>query len=650
MSTFVADIETKAVMEETLVSERAKAEEANALEGENDPWSMWGLSKKSTKKKKAKKRDTSCHDAPRCDAPADTSPTAVVEDSATILGSEIKRSIASKHVQDATETRTREVSFSNRNSSRSQVTKIPNTKNIKSESVGFPGLHSSKSTRRLEQIADLRARGIGDHIDLPQLIVCGDQSAGKSSVLEGLTGLPFPRQDGVCTKFATEIILQHSIGEQSITATILPSSSRSERFKIMLRRYRRQLQEFDELPVAIAEAGSLMGIRGFGDVKEGPAFAEDVLRIEVLGPVGLHLTVVDLPGLISVANEEQTEDDVQTVQGLVDSYVANPRTIILAVVQAGNDIANQGIIQKSRRVDKAGQRTVGVITKPDLINQGTEKRIALLAKNLDTTKLKLGYFLVKNPTPTELASGITPEQRQRGEVHYFQSSPWKEQALSMDRVGILSLRSYLQSLLDQHIERELPKVREEVKLLMKKTEVAIEALGEERPTTGHLRMFLSRLAMRFHGLTASALNGTYHEMDSVFFSDHDNDKHSTRLRALVHLLNTDFSDHMRQNGQKRKVIERELNIDCDVEDVPEDGQLLVTKSEMEVWVKEVSSPLARFQRDAQISRYTSIAEERNCPGIITMCFYPSFSSSSLAGGTRLQRIIWIICMKRSWAL
>ena len=277
--------------------------------------------------------------------------------------------------------------------------------------------------RRLEQIADLRARGIGDHIDLPQLIVCGDQSTGKSSVLKGLTGLLFPRQDGVCTKFATEIILQHSIDEQSITATIIPSSSRSERFKITLRSYRQQLKDFDELSVAIAEAGSLMGIRGFGDVKEGPAFAENVLRIEVLGPVGLHLTVVDLPGLISVANEEQTEDDVQIVQGLADSYVANPRTIILAVVQAGNDIANQGIIQKSRRVDKAGQRTVGVITKPDLINQGTEKRIALLAKNLDTTKLKLGYFLVKNPTPTELASGITPEQRQRGEVHYFQSSP-----------------------------------------------------------------------------------------------------------------------------------------------------------------------------------------------------------------------------------
>ena len=104
------------------------------------------------------------------------------------------------------------------------------------------------------------------------------------------------------------------------------------------------------------------------------------------------MTVVDLPGLISVANDELTEDDVRTVQDLVDSYVANPRTIILAVVQANNDIANQGIIQKTRRFDQAGERTVGIITKPDLINEGTQKRISLLAKNEDTTELKLGFF------------------------------------------------------------------------------------------------------------------------------------------------------------------------------------------------------------------------------------------------------------------
>ena len=189
-----------------------------------------------------------------------------------------------------------------------------------------------------------------------------------------------------------------------------------------------------------------MGIRGFKDIREGPAFGQDVLRIEVSGPIGLHLTVVDLPGMISVANEEQTDDDVETVQNLVDSYVSNPRTIILAVVQASNDIANQGIIQKSRRFDKKGLRTVGIITKPDLINTGTEKRIALLAKNQDTTKLKLGFFLVKNPTPSVLAHGISVDQRQMSSVIFRVASGkirlWTQRGLVYSLYGFIYRASW----------------------------------------------------------------------------------------------------------------------------------------------------------------------------------------------------------------
>jgi len=214
----------------------------------------------------------------------------------------------------------------------------------------------------------------------------------------------------------------------------------------------------------------------------------------------------------------------------------------LAVVQASNDIANQGIIQKSRRYDKQGQRTVGIITKPDLINTETEKRIALLAKNQDTTKLKLGFFLVKNSSPTELTQNITMDQRQKNEVLYFQTTPWKEQALDPDRVGVVSLRIYLQNLLDHHIERELPKVRSEIRKMIDNIENEIDHLGEDRPTLGHMRMFLSRLAMRIHNLTLSALNGTYHETDSVFFGQIGNELQSRRLRALVHQTNTGFAE------------------------------------------------------------------------------------------------------------
>ena len=454
-------------------------------------------------------------------------------------------------------------------------------------------LQSVKSTLRLEQIAGLRARGIGDHVDLPQLVVCEDPLAGKSSILEGITGLPFPRQDGVCTKFPTEIIFRHSEGERVIYASILPTASRPGQVKEKLHNYKRRLETFGELPESIAAAGSLMDIRGFEGVEEGPAFTEDVLRIEVTGPVGLHLTIVDLPGLISVTNDEQNDDDVQVVQTMVDSYLTNSRTIALAVVQATKDIANQGIIQKSRRFDLAGERTMGIITKPDLINRGTESRIARLAKNEDTTKLRLGFFLVRNPTPTEPATTISSSQRRAIEDKYFQSSPWKEQALNPARVGVTSLQHLLQGLLDQHMERELPKVREEIRHL-KRTDQDIGALGDERPTTSHLRIFLSHLAMQFHSLTLSALDGHYIDDNTTFFDDISAERHSRRLRALAHRLNLEFSTYMKDNGQKRKVIYSPPKSEGALDENVEEDLILVTEREMKDWVKEVLACLRSY--------------------------------------------------------
>jgi hypothetical protein len=75
-----------------------------------------------------------------------------------------------------------------------------------------------------------------------------------------------------------------------------------------------------------------MRIRGHDGLQDGPAFGADVLRIEVVGNTGLHLTVVDLPGLIAVTSDEQTDEDVELVASLVDNYLESSRTIILAVI------------------------------------------------------------------------------------------------------------------------------------------------------------------------------------------------------------------------------------------------------------------------------------------------------------------------------
>lgn len=454
---------------------------------------------------------------------------------------------------------------------------------------GHLDLGSRTVKQRLNQVDKIRANGVGDHIALPQLVVCGAQSAGKSSVLEGVTGIPFPRQDGVCTKFATEIILRHQPGDISITASIIPHSKQDDAKAKKLRDYRRHLKGYDELPEVISHASRLMGIRGFGpaDDSDAPAFAADVLRIEVVGDVGLHLTVVDLPGLVAV--DENHGGDINLVSDLVDSYLQNSRTIILAVVQAGNDIVTEPIIQRARSFDSAGERTVGIITKPDLINKGTEARVAKIINNEDETKLKLGFFLLKNPSPEELAKGLSASERNKAELGFFESTAWKDAGLKKSRLGIEALRSFLQKILEEHIEKELPKVRKEIQALLERTQNYLHDLGTERATVGDKRHFLTSMSMDFTGITQPAVDGIYNNVKSDFFAYEENELSVNRLRCQIQHLNTLFGDYMREKSYKRM-------INCGNEKRRDFGHLsevgdplYVHQSEFNDWVKKVST-------------------------------------------------------------
>ncbi|KAI7393449.1 hypothetical protein KC328_g6596 [Hortaea werneckii] len=380
--------------------------------------------------------------------------------------------------------------------------------------------------------------------------------------------------------------------ETEITASIIPSDHRDEASKVELRTFIRRLHGFQELPVVIEAAGELMGLKGYGTVQSGPAFGQDVLRIKVRGNTALNLTIVDIPGIIQVPNDEQDDNDVDTVHALVDSYISNPRTIILAVVQAGNDISNQPIIKKSKKLDKEGERTIGVITKPDLINDGTQSRIAALSRNEDTTKLKLGFFMVKNPSPKEMQDSISMFEREQKELKYFSSPPWKDAGLDRTRIGVAPLRRFLQDLLNRHTEREMPKVREEVRTLLKSTEKSISGLGEERPTTSHMRMFLSRLAMRYHNLTNAALIGDYDSSELEFFNTSHSE--SRRLRAFIHSVNTKYSEKMRLEGETVRIVSEpdESDDDLQIADLQEVAisqdrvrQLSVSEAKFTTWIK-----------------------------------------------------------------
>ncbi len=115
-------------------------------------------------------------------------------------------------------------------------------------------------------------------------------------------------------------------------------------------------------------------------------FSDDVLKIEICGPNQQHLSVIDVPGIFRNTTEGVTTDaDIEVVRNMVNHYMKNPRSVILAVVPANVDIATQEILKMAAKFDKEGQRTLSVLTKPDLVDKGAENRVIDLVEGKSST-------------------------------------------------------------------------------------------------------------------------------------------------------------------------------------------------------------------------------------------------------------------------
>lgn len=212
-------------------------------------------------------------------------------------------------------------------------------------------LQTDEQRRVLDTVSQVRKCGLDSILSLPQIVVCGDQSAGKSSVLEALTEIPFPRNDNLCTRFATEISLRRE-PVTSLTIRVIPDGARPQGEQDAMKAFSESITDFKDLPAIMDNAMRVMGISNADG--SGSAFAKDTLSIEIQGPDRPQLTLVDIPGLIQTSTKGVSEADVATVAEITDSYIEQPRTICLAVVAATNDAANQPILQRVRKFDPHG--------------------------------------------------------------------------------------------------------------------------------------------------------------------------------------------------------------------------------------------------------------------------------------------------------
>lgn len=456
-------------------------------------------------------------------------------------------------------------------------------------------LNSPHAKVLLDTIDSLRELRVGEIVHLPQIIVVGDQSSGKSSVLEAVSGMKFPVHGNLCTRFATELILRR---DRDIKVTVsIRKATQAESTPFHRTSFNR-----DALPDIIEEAQERMGIRTGSN-----EFSKDTLRVVIAGPDAPQLTLVDLPGIFHSETAEQSLQGKVIVDELVNKYMQERKSIILVVVAANNQLANQSVLSLAKQHDPQSSRIVGVITKPDLVDDSAnEKKYLDLCKGLESThKLPLGWHVLRNSS--EKQRNDAKHNRDLEEQRFFQTTGWAS-VPSASR-GVESLRNKLSKVLLEHIRESLPGLIREIENSLRAREEELKQLGKSRSTPQEMRSFLLGIAEDFRRLSRDAVDGRYGD---PFFGDLSSC--DRKLRARLRQMNHAFDATMLSKGATYSF---DWETGSDSSDNDEDGAPAHLQLLIEDYRKHFSDPLSitKLALTRKLENLASLNQGKELPGM-----------------------------------
>lgn len=334
--------------------------------------------------------------------------------------------------------------------------------------------------------------GQSANLDLPQIAVVGGQSAGKSSVLENFVGRDFlPRGSGIVTR--RPLILQ-LIFSKTEYAEFLHCKSK-------------KFTDFDEVRQEIEAETE----RATGNNK---GISPIPINLRVYSPHVLNLTLIDLPGITKVPVGDQPQDIEYQIKDMILQFITRDSCLILAVTPANTDLANSDALKMAKEVDPQGLRTIGVITKLDLMDEGTDARDILENKLLP---LRRGYIGVVNRSQKDIDGKKDIRAALAAERKFFLSHPGYRHIA--DRMGTPHLQKTLNQQLTNHIRETLPALRSKLQSQMLSLEKEVEEYKNFRPDdptrkTKALLQMVQQLAVDFE----KRIEGSGDQVDTLELS------------------------------------------------------------------------------------------------------------------------------------
>lgn len=303
-------------------------------------------------------------------------------------------------------------------------------------------------------------------IDLPQITVVGSQSSGKSSVLENIVGRDFlPRGTGIVTRRPLVLQLINTPLPEGVDKSVVDSNETNDyEWGEFLHLGNKKIYDFNEIRNEIVrETDRTTGNKGI---------SPDPINLKIFSPNVLTLTLVDLPGLTKVPVGDQPKDIERLIKEMLLEFISKPNAIILAVTAANTDLANSDGLKLAREVDPEGNRTIGVLTKIDLMDQGTDVLDIMTGKVIP---LRFGYIPVINRGQQDINAKKSIKAALQAEHEFFVKHP--AYASKAQYCGTPYLAKRLNDILLNHIKMTLPDIKTRIDNRLMKARSDLAALG-----------------------------------------------------------------------------------------------------------------------------------------------------------------------------
>lgn len=377
----------------------------------------------------------------------------------------------------------------------------------------------------VKQLSDNQILGIADNINsifsettladnkpeltLPKLAVVGTQSSGKSSVLNSIMSMDIlPTGQNMVTRTPLDIRLHkldRNVKEGWVEfGTFGINKNNDDSYDSTKSFYESEIKIPIQIPTPTD--AEIKQIRNFISNKTneiagtGMDISTTPIILNIYSPYVPNLSLTDLPGLTMVActDKGQPVDIKEKIENLVTTYIKQPRTIIIAVMQSRSDLETDIGLALIKKHDLGGKRTIGVLTKPDLMNYETHVGEYLtnnISKNL---MLSYGYYVVRGRSGKDLQT-MNIIDGLKAEETYFKNHKEYNKLIYKDRVGAPNLSNNLNKILIESITEMIPSVMTEISALDIKINKKLDQMGQHLPDSRDGKIsVLNRYATNFY--------------------------------------------------------------------------------------------------------------------------------------------------------